>query len=355
MSIQSYRRAVAFVTGGSAIAAPIAFLASPAIAVDQSCSGVSGAVEVLPGVCELRFDTAGEYSFNPPEGVAKVAAVLVGAGGGGLADFDDANANAPFVPTVYIYVYGGGGGEVIYIDDIGSGESAIEVGAGAPAVSGDPETFGSGGATSLGNTTARGGQTSDWDYPALSGNENGLEYELVSNWDWLGVYPYRSSVRGTGGGGAKAAPSEESFGESGAGFKISELDSVDLNLFPADDAEPVYGVGGPLVDETEYVSGPAMVNSSFSPAGVNGVLTPGSGGPASYDMRAEADGGFATGSNGADGMVLLRWLGEDTTEDSQETLPETGANYGPWTLAAAVASMVGGLGILGRTRRRTNA
>ena len=346
MTPSSRRRTVAFVAGGSAIAAPIAFLTAPALAVDQSCSGVSGAVEVLPGVCELRFDAAGEYSFAPPEGVAKVAAVLVGAGGGARGVLDDFNYDNNAFPVVWMEVYGGGGGEVLYIDNIGPAEISIEVGAG-----GAPEA--PGGETSLGGTSADGGESSNGESPANSGTgKEGRDVRLVDGHNWSPTYGYRTYIDGGGGGGAKSAVDENSPEVGGEGYKFSELDSVDAELFPAADDEPTYGNGGDVIDETTYLGGESV--SAFAPTGVNGATPAGTGGTLLLDARAEVHGGYVTAEGGTDGLVALRWLGEATSE-SDDSLPETGSELGLWTLTAALASVVGGLGILSRARRRTNA
>ena len=345
MTISSRRRTVAFLAGGSAIAAPSALIGGPALAIQSECSGVAGATQVAEGVCEMRYDSAGEHSFTPPEGVAKVSAVLVGAGGGARGMLDDVNYDNNFFPAVWMEVYGGGGGEVLYIDDIGPSEIDIVVGAG-----GAPEA--PGGDTSLGDTSADGGEASNGEFPANSGTgKEGRDVRLVG-YDWSPTYVYTTFIDGGGGGGAKSAVSENTPALGGEGYKFSELDSVDAELFPATNDELTYGTGGDVRDETTYLG--VASASAVDPTEINGESPAGTGGTLLLDARAEVDGGYVTAEGGADGMVVLRWLDQPISV-SDGALPETGAELGPWTLTAALASVAAGLGILGRTRRRTNA
>lgn len=334
MAISNLRRISTVVAGGTAIVAPAAFMATPAFSVSTSCGGVAGAVEVHDGVCEYVYDTPGEYTFEAPAGVAKIAAVIVGGGGAGY--------NFTEEPNVYFwqYVYGGGGGEVVMtVVDSPTGSYELLVGAGGGADGFDP---GSGGDSIFDGVNATGGGVSDGNDGAPSGNEN----EGADCWDTLSFSEaYTSELLGGGGGGAGGAAD---CWVGGSGLAFTDFMVYDAQLFPEDAGE--FGKGGSIINET---TAEVLTPASFMPA--NGVSEPlaGEGGSVKVNRLSTADGGYANSADGEDGMVLLRWAGESDESDS-ETLPETGADIEPWTLAAALGSMAAGAAAVLRSRRRVN-
>lgn len=339
MTISNLRRVGTAVAGSTAIVAPAAFFATPAFSVSTSCGGVAGAVEVHDGVCEYVYDTPGEYTFEAPAGVAKIAAVVVGGGGGGYFFVDDKSGSGG---NLYQEAYGGGGGDVTMTEiEAPSGSYEVLVGAGGAGGGADGDEPGRGVNSEFNDTEATGGGVSDGETGALSGNGNAGEgYE---NKTAIFDEDYVSELYGGGGGGARG-DAESWTGGPGKAFDRGD----DAELFPENTGE--FGKGGSVINET---TAPELTPNSFNPA--NGVSSPlaGEGGSVKVNQLALLDGGYATSLDGEDGMVLLRWAGEsDETDD--ESLPETGAETKPWTIAAAFASMAAGAAVLLRSRRRVN-
>ena len=349
------QRTIAFVAGGSAIAAPIAFIGGPALGIQSECSGVAGATEVAEGVCEMRYDSAGDYEFTAPEGVSKVAALIVGGGGGAFYKVSNPDESSEF-PELRQIAYAGGGGDVIMMEYTDFGTRQITVGAGGSAGTAEDEdadissagvTGASGptvgGNSSVGEDEADGGGVGDLTNSAASGSGNSGEWQFDrTTFD----ADYASALEGSGGGGAGDWTYTW---DGGPGWSFHDFKDYDVELFPEEDGD--YGQGGSVVDET--TAEPILSETSLNIAADGHDPLSGEGGSIKVNRLIEADGGYLRAADGEDGMVVLRWLGEGTTEDD-DALPETGAAYGPWTLVAALASVVGGLGILSRARRRTN-
>jgi hypothetical protein len=189
---------------------------------------------VADGVCEVRITTTGDFTFTPPSGIAKLAAVLVAGGGGGYVSGGSS--------------YAGNGGAVVYFDRVPlGGPVAGTVGTGGT---------GHGGDTLVGTTTASGGSV---------GSSSGPEcYDSVSH-----TYFYF-------GGGAKTSAQGGTVCLPGTGFSLSELSSADTALFPAAaDGTAVYGGGG-----AANAADPGVVSLLAGNGGsVNATLAaPGSGG-----------------------------------------------------------------------------
>ena len=242
MEKTSLRRNASMLVGVGLMATPLLATASPAFAAGCQTTDPA-ATEVLPGVCEVQFAESGTYSFTAPSGVAKMTAIIVGAGGGAM----DANA-----------VYGGGGGEVIYVASVDvSAPLAIEVGAG---VDGSTPQAGS---SSVNGDVARGGHTGTYDASGTVVEAGGYSGNGNAGWPDAGGAP---------GGGAGGAAT--SLAVAGPGVTASQV-ANDTDMWPALGGEPEYGPGGPL-----------------------GSPVPGT--PAGAGAPSEGD-------FGNDGLVILRW------------------------------------------------
>lgn len=230
---------------------------SPAEASDACQDLDETAVEVAPGLCEVAFLKSGNYSFSPPRGVTKIAAIIVGGGGGALVNADIA--------------FGGGGGEVIFVPALDlAAPLAINVGAGGDA--GDyPRTSALAGEESgIGSHVAKGGQPPNRRSDFMGGS-SGSAKSGSSNGTW-----------GAGGGAADSAlGSGQEVCSPGRGMTASEAASGDF-LFPATEGEPVFGEGG----------------GCAYPRYEAGADAPGNGGDA-----VSATKGYA----GSEGAVFLRW------------------------------------------------
>ena len=275
--------AVGLAAGGAAAPAHAAF-------TGQCATTVPAAVLVADGVCEVRFSAPGAFSFTPPSGITKLAAVLVGAGGG--AGIQTNNQTS----------YAGNGGTVVYIDSLPLG-SAITgtVGAGGAASQDFSTTSPAAGeATTVGATPAAGG---------TEGNSSEPFCVVDASWAfWLG-----NGAQTAGQGDPTCAP--------GTGFKLSQLAGVDASLFPASaDGTDVYGNGG--------------ASNPTDPGTVSAVA--GSGGSVGETLAAP----------GSNGLVIFRFA-------AAPTLAATGSSVS-WTVPAASAALiaVGALLLALRRRRR---
>jgi hypothetical protein len=236
----------------------------------------------LPGICELQFVEAGDFTFSAPTGVTKLAALVVG--GGGATVYQDQG------------IYAGGGGAVVYVANVDiSAPVDITVGIGAQSAS-DIQ----GGSSSVNADSAAGGFTGVPDpnnagVGGASGNGNeGSIYDIGG-----GI------MRGSGGGAGGAAGGYD----GGLGVLASEA-ANDAAMWPADPSEPYYGAGGAIQS-----------------------MVPGYG-----EAGWGADG---TGQRdyGMDGLVILRWT------PGSASLPATGVNAGTFA-AFAAAFMIPGAALL---------
>ncbi len=277
--------------------------ALPAMAA-ASCVTTTPASTLLSGgkICEIVITNSGTYDF--PDSISKLSAVLVGGGGagGGLYVGDGEWWGA----------YGGGGGAVVYIDDVELGvDHEVIVGAGG-LYNGDQDLgLDLGQPTSLGAVSAAG---AEW------------ETSGTGNFDAWGGY---SSAAGepdytiAGGGARTAANWDSSAGllTVGAGYFLSQIPGVDPELFPSSaDGTTEYGRGG--------IWNLATVPNS------------GQGAPGILEIE-----------DGAAGVVLLRYAAAEDEAAAAPALAETGAEVP----AAAFAGFAGvtalGLGLMAFARR----
>ncbi len=229
------------------MASPLIALGTPAFASANDCTQYdAAATEPLTGVCELQYVETGDFTFTAPSGVAKLSAVIVGAGG-----------------ATYYYngTYTGGGGNVVYVSSVDtSAPVSISVGQGALDAS-----VTQGGESSVNSDVAAGGNSGHSISPfagegGSSGNGNaGSSYSFGD--------------MGAGGGAGGTA----SDGIGGVGLTASGV-ANDASMWPADAGEPIYGQGGDT----------SPVNPGFGEAGWGGD------GSGSRDF-------------GQDGLVILRW------------------------------------------------
>jgi hypothetical protein len=275
MNFNRVRRNIALVSGAGLAVVPMAFAVTPSLAAADCGEGT----EVAAGICEKAFTTAGDYTFAVPASVAKMSAVLVGGGQGGLIE-----------PGVL--AYGGGGGGVAFVDSVDiSAPITLTVGVGGEF------DFAFGGDTTVGTNTAGGGGSIfvDGEDPALA-VQSGSPQESPG---WVGL--------GLGsGGGAGGTPTDC---VAGPGLTASEV-AAGSSLFPAVLGEPVFGEGG-----------------SCSGVNVTSEAGAGKGGDVYGDISS------IEAAAGADGAVILRWT---------PGLADTGMNAQPWVIGASVAAVLGG-------------
>jgi hypothetical protein len=239
--ISSFRRNSVALVGVSLIAAPLAVMATPAFAAGDACTAVDpGATEVVPGVCELQFVEAGDFTFDAPSGVAKLSAVIVGAGGGSLTTPYDA--------------YAGGGGEVIFVQTVDvSAPVEIEVGLGS-----DGSTA-SGGSSSVNDKVAAGG---------FSGTYDGVTNCTCGGYSGNGNAGWDDMLSAAGGGAGGAAPDQFS---GGPGLTASEA-ADDSSMWPAVSGEDSYGAGGNMVTPGALTKTPGSGADTSTPAGEDGLV-----------------------------------------------------------------------------------
>lgn len=285
------------------------FGASAAVAGPEDCD-YPGSTEVVPGVCQVVITADGVVTF--PAMLNKVSAVIVGAGGGGYVNLNNAGP------------YGGGGGEVIYVDNVVLG-TPITVDVGEGGIAGNADVLaGDGEDTLFGAATAGGGFAPVPDDPSD-----------VANSDFSGGVSGNGHTGALAGGGAAGDASSST--DPGPGYVLSAVPGVDPALFPASaDGGVEYGGGG-IGDSDSGLS-------SLTPLAVNS----GAGGGA-YTNH-ESDLPFGGAQPGADGVVILRY-------SAQPALAATGSDAtGALMLGAAAA--VGGAALVAAantSRRRRNA
>ena len=278
MTIRPLTRNIALASGAGLAVVPLALAATPSFAAADCGEGT----EVTAGICEKAYTTAGDYTFTAPSSVAKMSAVLVGGGQGG----------------VYIEglaAYGGGGGGVVFVDSVDiSGPIAVTVGAAGVfgvSLSGD---------TTVGANAAGGGGgvVGDPFVPQVL-------VQSGSPQEFLGWHEPPASLPGIGSGGGSGGSPTNCAG--GPGLTASSK-AAGSSLFPAVLGEPVYGAGGSCLGITP-----------LSAAGAGGDVR------VTVPLAAEA---------GSDGAVIFRW--------AAASLPDTGVSVQPWLIGASVAGVLGG-------------
>jgi hypothetical protein len=284
-------RTVGHVTGVSLMLAPVALVGTSAFAAGSCQTTTPTATLVAPGICEVAFTEAGDFSFTAPSGIAKLQAVVVGGGSGA---WNAANN-----------LYGGGGGAVEFFDDVDvSAPIEIVVGAGGEYNSGVGED------SEINGDVVNGG-----DYSGISGNGN----------VWATDPVYVNFVAGGGAGGD--APSEAL---GGPGLKASEI-AAGSDLFPASASEPEFGAGGDSITayNTTIASTPDV---------------PGHGGNAmGADTLSSPPNVYMSADDGRDGAVFLRW---------STGLAATG--FDADELALGAVSLIAGGAIVVASRRRAH-
>lgn len=271
--------------------------AAPAHAITVADCGTvpDGAfVNLINGeVCTVLFNYNSETNWTAPNNVERIAAVLVG-GGGGSVSFVGAG-------------YGGGGGEVLYIDDVDPDDVVdIAVGEGGTFANG-----GDGEQTSFGPYTALGGEHGDWSLggdlgDSGSGNSGAPNGGNIDN----GLY----------GGGAKTAATSSASGE---GYLLSDPDLTDNDpLFPVQETAIPWGQGGSIVDTMPEQTGY------------------GEGGSASSSTSME----------GTQGAIIFRWAA--VASDDSDALADTGVDANGIGITAGVLGLSGvALGVFAAVRR----
>lgn len=278
------------------ILAPLAFSSFSATAANADCDAqFSGATEVAAGVCEVSFTESGLYTFSAPEGITKLSAVLIGAGGGGW--FDGVEA------------YGGGGGSLYYVDDVDtSGDVEIAVGTGGDSAHGGSADNGT--QTYLDGSIAEGGGAATWDAGGYSG-----DYQSIFGY-------YGASGSSNSGEGTSSTDQELVVQEIAGAAGLTFADVVGSStLFGLTEDTTLYAPGGDV----------ALFGGDL----VTTVNIPGAGGASNGNI----DFSTATGSSyaGADGAVFLRWA----IESAQPELPKTGSFTQSMGLTAGLLGLMG--------------
>lgn len=273
-----------------------------------------GTLENLSGTCELTFDTAGDYSWTLPAGIAGLHAMLVGAGGGAGFEAPD-------------WGYAGGGGSIEYVDLTSN-------------VSGDTVS----GQIGEGGTTARPDVTAG-EYTTLSVN-GGSNYiasggSAGSDFAWSYCSPgFRDSwYWGENTGAGVAGDPANGAACVGGGPGLAPSDDPDA---PAifDDVTTEFGHGGG-----------ALLNTSRA-------LLPGDGANVFLDSVNDD---VTADPKGADGLVVFRYTASDANnvggsggDGSTGSLASTGNSTPVAALAlASIAAIAAGLGASAFGRRRS--
>jgi hypothetical protein len=263
-------------------------LAAPAAAAD-TCTPIDGApaaTVVVTGVCQVVVTDSGSYTI--PASIAKVSAVVLGAGGGA-----DVGGNGSST-----YAAGGGGGQLVYIDSVATGAPlTVAIGAG-----GTGSTAGAGGAG--GNTTFDGATALGGGGGTAASNPTTSTSYAIGGASGNGNVAVPGATVGTGtaqslsGGGGARTGAPDGSGTAGAGWSLSAFvaaQSGDATLFPsAADGGVNYGDGG------------AASAASLTQA------------------TAYGDGGVGTltdASSGVGGAVILRYAATASAPPSPTTNP----------------------------------
>ena len=293
------------VVGFSALASSI-LLPSVAGASAASVDGcgvepAGGTLENISGVCELTFDSAGEYTWTLPAGIADLHGVLVGAGGGAGSFQPDAG-------------YGGAGGDVAYVDLTNYvADDVVGIGVASGGLSAVNANGGNGGSSEIVINGNRGPQQAD--------------------------------------GGAGASMWNFSWGYCNGGQFAENIGA---------DASAVAPEGGACIG-----GGPGLIPGSDpdAPAIFDGVTTElGHGGGVYYNTIHNP--GIGEGANvryqtlenaviadiaGADGAVIFRYTPVESLASTGGALPTA------FAALASVAIIAAGIGFRPFNRRRSRA
>jgi hypothetical protein len=283
---------------------------------------VGGTVTLDGDTCEVEFTSAGSYSWTVPSGLTGLYAVLVGAGGGALADGASDG-------------YAGSGGEVIYADlsgATGGASATIIVGAGGASDT-DEAVDGGDSSLTLGSTvTAEGGVAGDFD---------GSSY-----CQGAGTF---SIYVGNGSGASGAASASSADCAVGYVPGLSPASDADSDATPAfaifAGATAEYGAGGRvLVAPGQSLDAP----SALSGTGRGADVLVDSNDPITVSDSDEA---------GGSGRVMLRFTATDAGAGGAEPdgeLAATGAETEGLLLGALTLLGLGALGVAAARARRSS-
>lgn len=277
--------------------------AGPASAFSGSCPATTPAATlVADGVCEVRMTSSG--TFTPPAGIAKLAAVLVAAGGGAaITDFS---------------FYGGDGGNILYVDNVLAADPStplpVVVGVGGAAAQNSSEFPTLGGSTTVGGNAAEGGAS------------GASPQAFCGNGPFLGF-----------GDGAQTAATGDPTCQPGIGYTLGTIPGADPALFPAAAAgTDMYSNGGNATTGTDAITTSAIAGTGGSVNATNAVA-------------------------GSNGLVIFRFQATAVspaavTPAATPAAPElaaTGADI-PWTTPAlALSAILGGALLMRRSRSQT--
>lgn len=271
-------------SGAGTLAAALPAYAAP------TCPATTPAAVLLPGtsICEIRI--VADTSVTIPSSVAKVGAVLVGAGGGGY----DAGPG--------VFGYAGDGGRMTYISFAGDGvPRPVVVGSAGVGGSDNGPTAGEGGATIFNSAQAAGGASG------------------------------QTSQAAFGEGAAESAT------DTRAGLVLSSVPGVDATLFPVGLDTFEYargGTGDSDVNDAPLTTAPAATDYGY---GGHGLL----------------DGGTSTDGVDGIAILRFAAVDDDPPvppAPAAPTLPNTGVDATPGLIAAGGLLAAGG--ILRTLRRR---
>lgn len=278
-------------------------LATPAMAAtDCGTAPTGGTLTEANGVCQLVFNSPGDYSWTSPASFKKLAVIAVGGGSGVISNGRDDNGyagNAGKVtykdfssdPTQLSYsIHIGTGGEVADAGEAG-GDSSVSNGIG-------------------GNAVAFGGEAGNNSYCAFHGNYS----------TYLGL-----------GNGSRTNPttvSGETCGDRGAGVNPSLGDhDSDGNAVPSlfSNLNIEFARGGKLFLESEtYV----------------GTVNPGDGDSAVFNLDTNTR---VQSTDAGQGIVYIRW--------TNNSLANTGTND-DLVAYSGLAAIAAGSALVMRARRR---
>jgi len=286
------------------------FAAPASAAIDCGTAPTGGTLTQSNGVCELTFETPGNYAFTVPTGAGQLYALVVGGGAGGFA-------SNPFN-------YAGAAGKVTYKDMTDSIGAALTITIGTGGTGGS-DAGAAGGTDS--NVSAPSTSNTAVAYGGVAGSAPSDNYCVMPGWD-MQLY-VGQGARTVTELSAQGANCEDGQG-AGVNPSLGDVDSAATSV-PAifSNLDVTYGTGGQIV----------AVPYSLS------ALNPGDGG----GLRVEpSDDTFDGGPrNGANGIAILRWR-------ETPTLANTGSDSG--SLSALAAGLIAAglsLTLASRVRRRT--
>jgi hypothetical protein len=232
-------------------------------------------------ICELTIDGNNTESFEATSDMTQLEVLLVGGGGNGG------------------YSGGGGGGSVKIVDFDGGSAPTLSIVSGA---GGSASTVSEGTTTATANpgTTSTDGSKDEGFAPGKAGvSGNGHAGAPEDN-------------IGGGGGGAGASPTSRTNG--GAGRKA---DAATVKNLAGDKVTPVYplfkgdtncyGGGGAVGTDKKAGTAGCNAGSVSEPGGTVNQPTDNMGGGGSAFIETPVDPAYGNYSDGADGVVVIRW------------------------------------------------